>query len=128
MFTLPRIAACLAAATLTIGAVTFMPALAASEKQAAQFPPRAAFSQTLGSKQAVGFFEEQDGRCKVTLMVAEAFDEVNGRMPGSAARITATIEPSQSTIVESAEAQSLKVICGADARTVSIETTVSSVM
>ncbi len=128
MFTLSRIAAFLAAATLTVGAVALMPASAAVGSDAMQFPPKQAFSQALGSKQAVGFFEEKNGRCHVTLMVAEAFDEVNGRMPASAARITTAIEPLQSTMVESAEALSLKVTCGADARTVSIETTVNSVM
>jgi len=86
MFTLSRISAFLAAATLTVGAVAFMPAIAAVDSGALKFPPKQAFSQSLGSKQAVGFFEEKNGRCHVTLMVAEAFDEVNGRMPSSAAR------------------------------------------
>ena len=40
-------------------------------------------------------------------MVAEAFDELNDVMPSSAARITTSIAPMQSTMVESAEAQSL---------------------
>jgi hypothetical protein len=128
MYTFTRIAGFLASATLTAAAIAFMPAFAATGEPAPQFPPHQAFSQVLGSKQAVGFFEEKNGRCFVTLMVAEAFDEVNGRMPSSAARITASIEPSQSTMVESAESQSLKVTCGPQAKTVSIETTVKSVM
>jgi hypothetical protein len=127
MFTLSRIAAVLAAATLTVGAVAFMPAVAAIDI-GKQLPPKHAFSQALGSKQAVGYFESRDGRCVVSLMVAEAFDEVNGRMPASAARITTSIEPFQFTMVESAEEQSLKVTCGAEAKSVSIETTDTSVM
>jgi hypothetical protein len=128
MFTLSRIAVVLAASTLTVAAVMLIPADAATGPVMPVFGPNQAFSQTLGSKQAVGFFQEKDDRCLVTLMVTEAFDELNGRMPASAARITTDIEPHQSTMVESAEAQSLKVTCGEDASTVSIETTVTSVM
>jgi hypothetical protein len=126
MVTLSHISAFLAAAGLTAGAFAAAPAVAVSEAGMAKFLPLQGFSQTLGSKQAVGFFEEKGGRCRITLMVAEAFDEASDRTPPSATRITTTIEPEQSTTVESVELSSLKITCGADAKTVSVEASPSA--
>jgi hypothetical protein len=127
-FSHARIAAFTAIATLVVAGVSFIPATAAVDKNVKMFAPKQAFSQPLGSKQTVGYFEEKDGRCFITLMVAEAFDENSGREPASAARIRMSLEPMQSTQVESAESQSLMVTCGANAKSVSVSAAPEAVM
>jgi hypothetical protein len=126
MFMPTHIAAALVCATLTVGAAAVVPLAAVSHARMTTFLPKHGFSQTLGSKQAVGFFEEKNGRCQITLMVAEAFDEDSDRVPTSAARITTAIEPAQAVMVESVELSSLKITCGAEAKTVSVESPASS--
>jgi hypothetical protein len=116
-----QIAAMVSAAVLSGGAVVLLPAFATSTNQIQELPQRAAFSQTLGSKQAVGFFQEKNGRCVITLMVAEALDEESDALPPSAARFTTTVEPAQSAMIESEEQFSMKVTCGPAAQTVLVE-------
>jgi hypothetical protein len=127
-FTHTRIAALTTAAAVVVAGVSFIPATAAVEKSPKMFMPRQAFSQTLGSKQTVGFFEEKDGRCLVTLMVAETFDVNSDRTPASAARIRVSLEPMHSAQVESAESQSLMITCGAMARSVSVSAAPEALM
>jgi hypothetical protein len=76
----------------------------------------------------VGYFDEKDGRCLVTLMVAEAFNESSDASPTSAARIRMTLEPMQSTQVESAESQVMMVTCGAMAKSVSVSAAPEALM
>jgi hypothetical protein len=106
---------------LMAAGASLLPAVAGTERLTQVLPERQAFSQSLGSKQTVGYFEARNGRCQVTLMVAETFDEYTKQVPASAARIVATIEPSQATTVESAERQMLTITCGPGARTVVLE-------
>jgi hypothetical protein len=128
MFTHARIAALIAAATMAVAATSLIPATAAVDKGMKSYAPKQAFSQVLGSKQTVGYFEEKDGRCLVTLMVAEAFNESSDASPTSAARIRMTLEPMQSTQVESAESQVMMVTCGAMAKSVSVSAAPEALM
>lgn len=128
MFTHARIAAFTAAATMVVIATSLIPATAAVDKTMSIFAPKQAFSQTLGSKQAVGYFEERNGHCLVTLMVAEAFDENSEAAPASAARIRVSLEPTHSAQFESAESKSLLVTCGAMAKSVSVSAAPEALM
>jgi len=128
VFTHARIAAFTAVASLVVAGVSFIPATAAVEKSTAVFGPKQAFSQTLGSKQTVGYFEEKDGHCLVTLMVAEAFDENSDQIPASAARVRVSLEPMHSAQIESPESQSLMVTCGTLAKSVSVSAAPEALM
>ena len=50
------------------------------------FEPIQSISYLLGSKRAIGYFEDSEGQCRVTLMIAEAVDP-DVAMPTSAARL-----------------------------------------
>jgi hypothetical protein len=79
--------------------------------------PIEAISYELGSKRAIGYFEPRDGRCQVTLMIAEAFDPDKAQPP-SATRLSLPILPGESAGLASDEGRAIKLTCGAGAQTV----------
>src|SRR5262245_64334337 len=81
-----------------------------------------AMTYALGSKRAVGFFERQDGKCRVTLMIAEAVD-LDVARPISAARLDMSMLPGQSATLGSEEREAMMVTCGSGAWTVAVKRT-----
>lgn len=85
----------------------------------ATFRPLQALTYTLGSKHAVGYFEQKDGQCSLTLMVAEAIDPMV-ETPLSAARVKLTMLPGQAADLASEEGQSIAITCGSYGGTVTV--------
>jgi hypothetical protein len=86
----------------------------------ATFWPIEGISYELGSKRAVGYFEPRDGKCQVTLMMAEAVDPDQAR-PSSAARISLPLRPGESAVLASEEGSSIELTCDAGAQTVTVK-------
>jgi hypothetical protein len=84
------------------------------------FGPIEAMSHQLGSKRAVGYFDSSNGKCQITLMIAEAIDPEQAR-PASAARLSLPIWPGESAALASEEGPSMELTCGAGAQTVVIK-------
>jgi hypothetical protein len=79
--------------------------------------PIEAISYELGSKRVIGYFEPRDGRCQVTLMIAEAVDP-DKAPPLSATRLSLPILPGGSAGLASEEGRAIELTCGAGAQTV----------
>jgi hypothetical protein len=83
------------------------------------FQPIQAMSYVFGSKHLVGYFGSRDGKCQLTLMIAEVVD-LDRAPPSSAARVNLSLAPGQATSLNSVEDAPLALTCGAGARTVQV--------
>ena len=83
------------------------------------FEPIQSISYLLGSKRAIGYFEDSEGQCRVTLMIAEAVDP-DVAMPTSATRLRLLMTPGQSAKLESMEGEAMVLTCGIEGRTVEV--------
>ncbi|WP_334389542.1 hypothetical protein [Bradyrhizobium sp. AZCC 2262] len=88
------------------------------------FWPIEGISYQLGSKRAVGYFEPRNGKCQVTLMIAEAVDPDQAQ-PSSAARLSLPMQPGESAALASEEGRSIELTCGAGAQTVAVKCSTS---
>jgi hypothetical protein len=79
-----------------------------------------AMSYVIGSKRAVGYFQNVSGKCQLTVMIAEALDP-DVAMPPSAARVSLALIPGQSVALGSAEGETLTATCGAGGETIEIK-------
>lgn len=123
------LAATVAAATLATGAIALTSARAGTGgSESGEFGPAQGFSQSLGSKHAVGFFKSQSGRCSVVVMVSESLSEASDELPPSAVRFQVMLDPAQTAEIASAEQRSLKVTCGPDAESVALTSGATPVM
>jgi hypothetical protein len=95
-------------------------AAAVSAAAGRTFGPIDAISYQFGSKRAVGYFDTSNGKCQITLMVAEAIDPEVAR-PVSAARLLFSIWPGESAGLASEEGPSMELTCGAGAQTVVVK-------
>jgi hypothetical protein len=86
----------------------------------AMYAPIQALSYALGSKQAVGYFVNEGGECRVTLMVGEVVD-LDFATPPSAARLRLSLRVGQTAGIDSAEGRSLEMTCGPDAATLLVQ-------
>jgi hypothetical protein len=87
-----------------------------SSNDEAMYAPIQALSYALGSKQAVGYFVNEGGECRVTLMIGETVD-LDFATPPSAARLRLSLRVGQTAGIDSAEGRSLEMTCGPDAAT-----------
>jgi len=78
-----------------------------------------AMSYVMGSKRAVGYFQNVAGKCQLTLMIVEAVDP-DVAQPPSAARMIVAILPGQSVALGSAEGELMTATCGAGADTLEV--------
>ena len=77
----------------------------------------------VGSKHTVSYFTAEDGRCNLTVVVGEKFDENVGSGSGSVgARVRVAIDQGKSAVVETAEGKSLQFSCASDASAMSVKT------
>jgi hypothetical protein len=76
----------------------------------------------VGSKHTVSYFTAEDGRCNLTVVVGEKFDE-NASTNGSiGARMRFAIDQGKSAVIETAEGKSLQFSCASDASAMSVKT------
>lgn len=75
----------------------------------------------VGSKHTVSYFTAEDGRCNLTLVVGEKFDE-NAPNTSIGARVRVAIDQGKSAVIETAEGKSLQFSCAADASKMSVKT------
>jgi hypothetical protein len=109
-----------AAASLGMLAATGSVVLATAERgptRGDSFRPIEAITYDVGSKRVIGYFSSASGKCRVTLMIAEAFDP-DISAPTSAARVSLSLMPGERTALETAENASLALTCGVAAQTV----------
>jgi hypothetical protein len=77
--------------------------------------------QVLGSKHAVGYFENVDGRCALTLMLTEVSDP-ESPASSSPARLQFPLQPGQRAELATAEGPEIVLLqCGPEARTVEVK-------
>jgi hypothetical protein len=75
---------------------------------------------TLGAKQVVGYFNNEKGHCKVTIMVADAFDDAG--VPGSpAVRFEVALDAGAKALMDTAAGRSLEFTCGEGAREMAVD-------
>jgi hypothetical protein len=117
IFTL-RIPALLAAGSILCVAAAGM--ASAHPSGPGVFHATEAMSYVIGSKRAVGYFQNVSGKCQLTVMIAEAVDP-DVAMPPSAARVSLALIPGQSVALGSAEGETLTATCGAGGETIEIK-------
>ena len=71
----------------------------------------------LGAKQVMGYFNNENGQCKVTIMVADAFDDA--MVADSAVRFEVALEAGAKALMDTAAGRSLEFTCGEGAREIS---------
>lgn len=81
------------------------------------YQPAQAISHYFGSKHAVGYFQQTDGKCAMTVFISE---DTDGRTSPSATRVRFTVKPGEKAEFGSIETQTLEVSCGTDAATVEV--------
>ena len=75
---------------------------------------------TLGAKQVMGYFNNEKGQCKVTIMVADAFDDARvADFP--AVRFEVALEVGAKALMDTAAGRSLEFTCGEGAREMMVE-------
>jgi hypothetical protein len=91
-----------------------------AERQAAgdAYKPAQAIVETLGSKQAIGYYAQNDGACAVTLFIGEAASD-EGRIP-TAARLRVNVKAGDKAELATAEGQSVEISCTANAAAVEV--------
>ncbi len=75
---------------------------------------------TLGAKQVIGYFDNEKGQCKVTIMVADAFDDPNVT-DSPAVRFEVALEAGAKALMDTAAGRSLEFTCGEGAREMTIK-------
>lgn len=74
---------------------------------------------TLGAKQVIGYFNNEQGQCKVTIMVADAFDEA--RVTDSpAVRFEVALDAGAKALMDTAAGRSLEFTCSEGAREMTV--------
>ncbi len=74
--------------------------------------PLRAASFELGSERVLAFYVPAEGRCKVTLMIAQARGD---EAPALGSRLSLRIEPGRSATFDGSEGQSLRLACRPEA-------------
>ena len=103
-----------------VGVAGYAPAGAATDTRLTKtFGVMESMSYVLGSKRAIGYFLHANGRCQVTLMIAEAVDPTIATAP-SAAKLSLAMIPGQKADLLTEEGESIALTCGAGAQTVEV--------
>lgn len=96
-------------------------ALAGSYKTGTTLRPGHGMSFLVGSKRATTYFQQSSGACDVTVMVSEAkpMSEATSYVPASRLRVKLT--PGNVTQIDSFEGKTLRVMCNADAKSMTVQ-------
>ncbi len=75
---------------------------------------------TLGAKQVIGYFNNEKGQCKVTIIVADAFDDTGGT-DSPAVRFEVALDVGAKALMDTAAGRSLEFNCGKGAEEMTVE-------
>ena len=94
--------------------------VAASDTSKISFKPLHAISMHLGSKHAVGYFQTENGVCRLTLVVGEELkgDELLAMTP---ARFSTSVVAGQNVRFDAGQGRAVEFHCAAGALTMSIQ-------
>lgn len=95
---------------------TSMGLSAAESRSPATMKPLMAKSLDVGSKHIVSYFLNADGRCKLTLMIAEAARDENSERPAQVLRLRLMVEPGRAALVDTTDGRLLQFACEPDAQ------------
>ncbi len=116
-----------AAMALTAMSMSFAPVQAEDNNTNRNILKVAVLSSTeatqidLGSKTALGYYGKRNGKCDLTVMVAEN-GPGNEIVKSSASRVKVAIKPGTSASVESTEGRSVEFFCGPSANRMIVKT------
>ena len=119
MKTLKSIGATLAVVGATIAATAAFAGQSASSAKVLK--PLKAVSYDIGSKRAVTYYEAAAGACKVTVLVADRYDDSSTEFP-SAVRFKTLVAAGTSDRVDSIDGPSLSFACAPGANTMMVQT------
>jgi hypothetical protein len=77
--------------------------------------PLMAKSLDVGSKHVVSYFLNADGRCKLTLMIADAARDENSERSAQILRLRLMVEPGRAALVDTTDGKLLQFACEPDA-------------
>jgi hypothetical protein len=84
--------------------------------------PMNAVSTDFDARHYVSFFTKTDGRCDLTVMSGDRFDETNSKAPGGVERLRLAVEPNNSARLDALNEGSLQFACAADASSMTLTT------
>jgi hypothetical protein len=90
--------------------------MAARQPEATLVPPGSGFVRSLGPKIALAQFNRTDGRCAITLTIADAPGRADRR---SSARLRISLAPAEAVELAGSDSLNLTLICGAGGRSLS---------
>jgi len=99
-----------------LGLAAGMPASAAESRSPTTMKPLNAISLDVGSKHVVGYFLNAEGRCKLTLMVADVARDETSEPSSQIMRLRLTVEPGRPALVDTAEGRLLQFGCEPNAQ------------
>jgi hypothetical protein len=82
--------------------------------------PLRAVSLDVGSKHVVGYFVSTDGRCKLTLMIADTPRDESNAPPAEIMRLRLAVDQGKSARVDTTEGKLLEFDCQLNAQTMSV--------
>jgi hypothetical protein len=77
--------------------------------------PLMAKSLDVGSKHVVSYFLNADGRCKLTLMIADAARDENSERSAQILRLRLMVEPGRAALVDTTDGKLVQFACEPDA-------------
>jgi hypothetical protein len=89
---------------------------AAESRSPKTMKPMHAISLDVGSKHVVGYFLNAEGRCKLTLMVADVPRDETSEPSSQIMRLRLTVEPGRPALVDTTEGRLLQFGCAPDAQ------------
>jgi hypothetical protein len=90
---------------------TSMDLAAAEARSPVTMKPLMASSLDVGSKHVVGYFLNADGRCKLTLMIADAARDENSEPSAQILRLRLMVEPGRAALVDTTDGRLLQFAC-----------------
>jgi hypothetical protein len=84
--------------------------------------PTNAVSMDFGARHYVSFFTKTSGRCHLTVMSGDRFDETSSNAPGGVERQRLVVEPRNSAQLDALKEGSLRFVCAADASSMTLTT------
>ena len=82
------------------------------------YRPLQVISYTFGSKIAVGYFQQKDGTCSITLILTQ---NAGNDTPRAASRLQLKLAPAGNLVLKSGQGQALELMCGAGAATLEVK-------
>src|SRR5450755_2848312 len=89
---------------------------AAESWSPATMKPLMATSLDVGSKHVVSYFLNADGRCKLTLMIADAARDENSEPSAQVLRLRLMVEPGKAALVDTTDGRLVQFACEGDAQ------------